>query len=88
MSKASEIIAALVEGKAEDALALTKEHLKESSSDLMAAGTQYILQSAIDAYTDGTAEGDLNEDQTDDDQETDDNSEANSQGKDDTEKED
>uniref|UniRef100_A0AAU6W4M4 Uncharacterized protein n=1 Tax=Pseudomonas phage Cygsa01 TaxID=3138529 RepID=A0AAU6W4M4_9VIRU len=63
MSKAKEIIAALVEGKSEDALALAKVHLTESSSALMAAGTQYILQTAIDAYTDGTADGDLTEDE-------------------------
>lgn len=81
MSKASEIIAALTEGKAEDASALVKEHLNESSSALLAAGTQYILQVAIDAYTDGTADGDLNEN----DEETEKNSNANSQGVDDNE---
>lgn len=86
MSKASEIIAALTEGKAEDAAALVKEHLKESSSALLAAGTQYILQVAIDAYTDGTADGDLNEDEKND-QETEENSDANGKGKDDNKEE-
>lgn len=86
MSKASEIIAALNEGKAEDAAALVKEHLNESSSALMAAGTQYILQVAIDSYTDGTADGDLNEDEKND-QETEENSDANGKGKDDNKEE-
>jgi hypothetical protein len=85
MSQAKEIIAALVEGKVEDAAVLVKQHLTESSSALMAAGTQYILQTAIDAYTDGTADGDLNEDEKDD-QETEENSDANGKGKDDNAK--
>lgn len=68
-SKAPEILAALVEGKVEDATALVKQHLTESSSELMAAGTQYILQTAIDAYTDGSADGDLNESEEEEEEE-------------------
>jgi len=62
MSQAGKILEALASGNKDEALALAKLHMTESSSELIAAGTQYILQTAVDTYTDGTS-GDLNEEE-------------------------
>lgn len=68
------IVEAFVKGDAEGAKDLIKKSLNESSSELVAAGAQYILQTAVDVYTDGTAEGDLSEsnDEEDEDNQDDD----------------
>ena len=73
MSKAKQLLESLVAGDEAAALALAKESLTESSSELVAAGTQYILQTAIDAYTNGLADDDLREgsDEDEDDEEND-----------------
>lgn len=54
MSTAKEIVDALIEGDEAKAKELLNQAMNEGTSALVAAGTAYILQTAVNCYTDGT----------------------------------
>ncbi len=71
MSTANEIVDALIEGDVSLAKELVNKALTEGTSALVAAGTSYILQTAVNCYTDGTVnEGEGDEEEDDEEEES------------------